>query len=171
MGFELVPESPVEPKVWMVNHGGWYKILDLAQHHGWSPAGTLPPPTWIRMDGTPAQEADGQESWRGGYISNEGQLVTAADAANMATALEAAAQGMSDEPMGVPGEVAQAYLMGLTHVMERLAPAGVANLAAALATATQRMPDPPAGVPWESAKSYLLRLAHFMRESNGFYVT
>jgi hypothetical protein len=53
------------------------KLYLLAQSYGWKSAGTLPP------------EKDDQ-TWRGGYISNDGQLVKAKDAEAWCAALERA---------------------------------------------------------------------------------
>lgn len=55
----------------------WPKLLRLAQAHGWQPRGTTLP-----------GDADGQ--WDRNYTTNDGQEVTADDAAALADALEKA---------------------------------------------------------------------------------
>lgn len=56
----------------------WTVILHLAEQAGWQPEGTLPPP-----GAEPGQ-------WSGDYDTNEGQAISAADAAALASALERA---------------------------------------------------------------------------------
>jgi len=53
----------------------WSDILIRANKHGWEPLGTRIP-------------ASKYPKWEGGYCSNDGQLVVAADARSMAVALE-----------------------------------------------------------------------------------
>lgn len=70
------------------NWGGWYALLNLANEFGWSPAGCL------EMDYTNlAWSHPDESSYKGerlGYNSNDGQLVTDSDAANIALALRRA---------------------------------------------------------------------------------
>ena len=54
---------------------GWSTILITARTYGWEPAGTVCPSI---------------AGWGGSYHSNDGQMVTVADAANLAEALQAA---------------------------------------------------------------------------------
>lgn len=54
----------------------WEFYLALARKYGWKGRGTMPPV------GVPSDE------WEGSYNSNDGQQVTADDAAGMASALE-----------------------------------------------------------------------------------
>jgi len=75
MGFDLTSETGAEFRLGGV---GWTFYLNLAERYGWSPAGTLPP------------DSSRPEEWPGNYDSNEGQRVTGADAAALATALQAA---------------------------------------------------------------------------------
>lgn len=63
---------------------GWSKVLELAEINGWIPAGTEPNPD-LFPDGITT-----------GYGSNEGQLVTELDAANIAAALERALDDIPD---------------------------------------------------------------------------
>ena len=58
----------------------WGQLLALAKMYGWRPAGTLAPKNW-------SEEEEGR-SWGGDYISNSGQVVTAADATKLANALQ-----------------------------------------------------------------------------------
>ena len=66
----------------------WGKTLALARMYGWKPAGTLPPGDW-------ADEEEGR-AWSGDYFTNSGQKVTAADAAQLADALERALDDVPD---------------------------------------------------------------------------
>jgi len=61
--------------IW-VNVFEWGKILRLGQLYGWVPAGTI-------LD-------EPNESWNGGYLTNDWQHVTANDARNLADALSRA---------------------------------------------------------------------------------
>jgi hypothetical protein len=61
-----------------IHHRGWSFLLSLAEAYGWQPAGTLPPLEFS------------SEEWRGGYFSNDGQLVTSEDAHALAKALQLA---------------------------------------------------------------------------------
>lgn len=55
------------------NNNGWSYLYHLAEDHGWEPAGTVfDPPDLF---------------WDGSYFSNDGQVVTAEDAAGMADAI------------------------------------------------------------------------------------
>ena len=53
----------------------WFRVLDLAQLFGWSPQGTI---------------NDEIKNWKGGYFSNDYQLVTKDDAKCLAGALKKA---------------------------------------------------------------------------------
>jgi hypothetical protein len=55
---------------------GWWNVLNLARIYGWMPRGTEPP----------AQPSD-LTPWDGNYFRNEGQRVSAEDAAAIADAL------------------------------------------------------------------------------------
>lgn len=57
---------------------GWDLALAVARHYGWQPTGTRRPADWD----------DDNSEWADGYWANVGQEVVAADAANMAAALE-----------------------------------------------------------------------------------
>src|SRR5436309_3434459 len=66
----------------------WSDVFDLAAANGWVPAGTRPCQQ-VAADGqwlSPEQH----ESWCGTYFTNDGQVVTEADAAAMAEALDRA---------------------------------------------------------------------------------
>lgn len=64
---------------WGITSVGWRLLRHLAEQFGWEPAGTLPP-----------EDAPTDATWAGDYAGNSGQLVTAADAAELAVALRAA---------------------------------------------------------------------------------
>jgi len=61
----------------------WPKLLRLAQAHGWRPRGTTLP-------------GDSGGTWDRNYTSNDGQIVSAEDAAALADALEAALPHIPD---------------------------------------------------------------------------
>src|SRR5262245_57325667 len=84
------------------NNRGWADVLDLAELYGWEPVGTASPRNF--ETGEP-QYAD----WDGGYGSNDYQIVTAPDAAAIATALEAA---LDDIPDVVPVHKLKAVQLG-----------------------------------------------------------
>lgn len=60
----------------------WSVFLNVAQAHGWKPAGTLAPVGW-----------PGGEVWPGQYASSDGQRVSDDDARAMARVLYEAATG------------------------------------------------------------------------------
>ena len=59
----------------------WSAVLTLARNNGWEPAGTI---------------FEDDPDWQGHYDTNEGQLVTAVDAARLADALERALPDIPD---------------------------------------------------------------------------
>jgi hypothetical protein len=68
------------------SNAGWPEVLSLAESYGWKPAGTAPPKGVRRTKWNGAYDD-------GGYHTNDGQLVTAADAAALAEALQ---KGLKD---------------------------------------------------------------------------
>lgn len=82
MGMDLTSESGDDLRL---NNFAWATVLELAQRYGWQPRGTLPPEDWEEAGDEPGESWDGDD-----YGSNEGQLVTAEDAAGIAEALQAA---------------------------------------------------------------------------------
>jgi hypothetical protein len=82
MGMDLTSESGDYTRF---GGFGWAIILELAERYGWQPKGTLPPEEMEEDEDEP------QEPWDpANYGSNDGQRVTAEDAAGIATALETA---------------------------------------------------------------------------------
>ena len=82
---------------------GWAFYLNIAIEYGWKEIGSLPPESW-------------KGQWNGAYDMSEGQLVSEADAKNMASALEkylkdpnkikvAKAMAKEFEKVGIPIEV------------------------------------------------------------------
>jgi hypothetical protein len=63
-------------KSFRMSNSGWPEVLAIAEGYGWKPVGTKPPKGMKR--GT----------WDGGYHTMDGQLVTAADAQALATAID-----------------------------------------------------------------------------------
>ncbi len=78
----------------------WIAVLQLAHDHGWQPAGTKPNVAHLRSLASPDTEgkdldlaarvvvAEAVASWDGNYTSDNHQIVTAADAANLADGIE-----------------------------------------------------------------------------------
>jgi len=85
MGMDLQRNAP--NGYFRFSNFGWGMVLDLAQRHGWQPAGTAAPAYY---------QAAGDPDWSGGYLSNDGQTVTAEDARAIAGALEKALAAMPD---------------------------------------------------------------------------
>ena len=90
---------------------GWTWLLSLAEAHGWRRQGTRADPTMIRLQlagrDAPAAGAEPEldaaveraaADWRGGYASNDWQVVTAEEAAAMADALARAVGRPAAEP-------------------------------------------------------------------------
>ncbi|MCC7519609.1 MAG: hypothetical protein IT578_10540 [Verrucomicrobiae bacterium] len=82
----------------------WGRILELACAHGWRPAGTrLQESTcrFIGKDGDTCLERwplmRWSRRWKGGYDSNDAQIVTARDARAMAAALAKSLRHIPDE--------------------------------------------------------------------------
>ena len=66
----------------------WHKLLRVAQRYGWEPAGTV-------LAAAELEHMPGGV-WSGGYTSNDFQRITAADAGQLAEALERALCHISD---------------------------------------------------------------------------
>ena len=73
MGFDLTNDSGTYLRF---SPSGWALALELAESYGWTPAGTTLPPSG-EMDAS---------SWSGEYGTNDGQHVSADDAAALAEA-------------------------------------------------------------------------------------
>lgn len=71
MGFDLTGDGGY----FRCSGAGWADLLQLAVDYGWQPIGTGPPRGTLKQD------------WPGIYHSNEGQLVYARDANQLADAL------------------------------------------------------------------------------------
>src|SRR5262249_11435627 len=79
MGMDLASEAGDDLRL---NNFAWATVLELAQRYGWEPRGTLPPEGW-------EEAAEAEEPWESdNYGTNDGQLVTAEDAAGIADALQ-----------------------------------------------------------------------------------
>jgi hypothetical protein len=86
----------------------WYFSLELAEHLGWTPAGTLPPNGWVPGDFD-------EEFWDADdYFTNMGQTVTAVDASALADALE---EALAD----IPRHDARAHKPGAYPLPARIA--------------------------------------------------
>ena len=75
--------------------GGFHELLELAYENGWEPMGTEAPMLHYN-DGRVERAKD----WCGTYNSNNYQIVTADDAANIAAALEKVWDDIPDNPHG-----------------------------------------------------------------------
>ncbi len=86
MGFDLYGEKGC----YCLNWSGWRKVFELAIENGWKPAGTKPPDEKVikQFYGDNAPPHPMADNRNGSYFSNDLQLVTAEDAANMADALD-----------------------------------------------------------------------------------
>jgi len=85
----------------------WHAALELAHEYGWEPAGTeAPEVTVYAPDGVIVDEVGTRTerqrytNWGGGYFTNEYQVVSDEDAANIADALERALDDVPDEGGG-----------------------------------------------------------------------
>jgi hypothetical protein len=90
------------------SQGRWGAVLKLAHEHGWEPAGTVPPeftvyaPDGVTVDEVRTRaERQSYANWEGGYFTNDTQVVSDEDAANIADALERA---LDDVPYGGNGD-------------------------------------------------------------------
>jgi hypothetical protein len=79
------------------NFFSWPRLLQIAEDYGWEPAGTLPPEPTPEDEEDTEEKAEGDRAWSGSYTTNDGQVVTAEDAANLADALEQALPDIPDE--------------------------------------------------------------------------
>jgi hypothetical protein len=81
----------------------WCVALELAHEHGWEPAGTEPPEVTVYApDGVVDEVATRAKrqryaNWDEVYLTNNRQVVSDEDAANIADALERALDDMPDE--------------------------------------------------------------------------
>lgn len=74
----------------------WAGLLNLAEYYGWKRMGTVIPDDL---------------NWDGSYMMNDGQIVTTADAAGLANALERALPDVPediDNPIPIPDSVVEA---------------------------------------------------------------
>jgi len=67
----------------------WAKALELARLYGWHPAGTRLRPKY--------ENPEAIAGWHGTYLTNDGQIVHAADALSLAAALERSLEDISEE--------------------------------------------------------------------------
>lgn len=72
MGMDLEGQNG---RYFRFNIWGWANVLDLAQSYGWRPRGTVL-----------------GDEWKGGYDTNDGQIVTEEDAQDIAEALRLAVE-------------------------------------------------------------------------------
>ena len=107
---------------WNINNTGWSFMLGAAVEHGWEPAGTvLYRPSGIHPEQIAVEAGELtfilavgagdialgfhqairseeiEPDWGGYYTSNDGQIITAEDASNMAMALSKSLQEETDE--------------------------------------------------------------------------
>jgi uncharacterized protein YbjT (DUF2867 family) len=75
MGFDLRNDAGEQHRA---SNSGWAFFLNLAEHYGWKPAGTLPPAGMA------------PEDWDRSYDACAGQRVSDSDAQSLADALRAA---------------------------------------------------------------------------------
>jgi len=75
----------------------WVKSLELARFYGWQPSGTHPPSCFDSQ----ALNAD----WHGGYLTNDGQMITTKDALSLATALEKSLDDIPDDNIRIDWKV------------------------------------------------------------------
>lgn len=99
MGYDLVSKTAGD---FRFNQFAWPKALDLAKLYDWQPQGTRINVEFLRhlareegVDPT-TLIAERIVAFDGSYYSNDGQIVTAADALNLALALEKALDDIPD---------------------------------------------------------------------------
>ena len=85
MGYDLQNEKG---NTFRWNVWGYSPVLSLAEVYGWKPKGTVLN-NW--------ESGEIETDWDGKYFSNDGQVVTAEDASNMASALLKALEDIPDE--------------------------------------------------------------------------
>jgi hypothetical protein len=80
-----------------ITNAKWRSFLELALEYGWKPIGTKPNEEYLKnrfnnpdggFDDEEIQQA--VSNWSGTYYTNEGQMITYADALNLSFALEEA---------------------------------------------------------------------------------
>lgn len=74
----------------------WVRAYDLAIEGGWEPQGTLPPANYFD-----------EEEWPGVYDCNDGQIIEAEDAYEMADALEDMLSELKERPSESQTEIDQ----------------------------------------------------------------
>jgi len=133
------------------NWSAWGHLYDLAIHGGWEPQGTQ----HFGYDevGFPLQGETCSPDWCGTYFSNDGQVVTADDARNLADALECALPDVPDHD-------------ALEHKLEKsISPSGVPMIGIS--------PETPINA-FEyfsgDGKNLVKEFIKFARESGGFQI-
>jgi len=92
MGMDLHGASGYE----RFTNTSWSKILELAYEYGWKPQGTEPGEWYDENGELDKQLSPNPDEWDGTYFSNDYQLVTDEDAANIADALQRALDDIPD---------------------------------------------------------------------------
>lgn len=89
-----------------INNRGWRRIYLLGLMFGWVPRGTTAPPGW-----------SGEKPWdEQNYTTNDGQVVSAADALELAQAIEQAIPLLkAPEPMYARQQASFAWELELFH--------------------------------------------------------
>ncbi len=73
----------------LCNGNGWVTLFTIGREYGWQPTGTEIG-CWFPNDGQGDTFEEAKKNWDGTYFSNDGQLVTAEDSANLLIALKKA---------------------------------------------------------------------------------
>lgn len=90
MCFRLINQNNPNRTLSMTNPT-WYRILEVAEEHGWSPMGTMMPEWWLETEFAQfGYGLDDPYGWQGSYTEEDERLVMLEDALNFAEALEQA---------------------------------------------------------------------------------
>lgn len=114
MGYDLYSENydnlPEGEGYFRWNIWGWPPILTLGAAYGWKPMGTIIhklTPELIEENNISEEDAnkhnEAVEAWDGSYTGNDGQIVIAKDANNLADALESCLDDIPDFHIPNPG--------------------------------------------------------------------
>ena len=131
MSMDLIGGSDGDRIDFTCRLSAWVEILRLAKFAGWEPAGTERP-YWLRGD-VPDEALNAcYDGWDGGYLSNDGQFVTATDATALADALERALPDIERLEQAVAAVHAAAHRenwpRGLADALKQLAGPGRAGV-------------------------------------------
>jgi hypothetical protein len=147
------------------SQGRWSAVLELAREHRWEPAGTKPPeftvyaPDSVTVDEVATRvERQRYANWSGGYFTNDYQVVSDEDAANIADALERALDDVPDEAGG------DHLLTPAQHQAAQRGELSEEELDKVIEQVMERQAASPPQIPFQTPAGYFAGEKDYLRE-------